>query len=389
MLHAGRILSRRGKARAFPPLTKLVPALLVVAALAAGPACESVAPYAAIVDGERISKTALDNELKAILGNPEYLASLEQAQAGRGLAVRGRGNGTVDAAFVAQVLTRRIYLELIHQEVVRRKLRLSDAELDRARQDLTESLGGDKVLKKFDSGYIDEIVRSSAEVNVLQQALAGKGVSDADVEKFYADNQEQYARTCVSHILVETKAQADSVRTRLAAGGDFAQIAAAESKDTGSAAQGGSLDCLTATETASFVAPFRDAIPKLAVNEVSVPVETQFGFHVIKVTAREVQSLEDVRDDIRRQLSGSEAGAAFDTFLIGAIEDAKVDVNPRYGEFVKNPGEQPRVVPPRMPSTTVAEGPDGPDGPGAPGAPGAPGGPGGAEPEAEPHTDGE
>ena len=326
MLHAGRILSRRGKARAFPPLTKLVPALLVVAALAAGPACESVAPYAAIVDGERISKTALDNELKAILGNPEYLASLEQAQAGRGLAVRGRGNGTVDAAFVAQVLTRRIYLELIHQEVVRRKLRLSDAELDRARQDLTESLGGDKVLKKFDSGYIDEIVRSSAEVNVLQQALAGKGVSDADVEKFYADNQEQYARTCVSHILVETKAQADSVRTRLAAGGDFAQIAAAESKDTGSAAQGGSLDCLTATETASFVAPFRDAIPKLAVNEVSVPVETQFGFHVIKLAERKDVPFEEANPGIRNFLTARQRDERQQAFVAQVKGKSKIEV---------------------------------------------------------------
>ena len=103
-----------------------VAAMAVFAVTAGFAACKSGEPYAAKVNGVILSKSDLDAELGAIRNNAEYLKALTDAQ----VAVKGTGEGTFDTAFVARVLTRRIYLELIHQEVVRRKLKLTQRDLD-------------------------------------------------------------------------------------------------------------------------------------------------------------------------------------------------------------------------------------------------------------------
>lgn len=101
------------------------------------------------------------------------------------------------------------------------------------------------------------------------------------------------------HILVETKELADSVIRELAAGGDFAKLAKAESKDPGSAKNGGDLGWFSGT---SMVKPFSDAVAALQKGETTkAPVQTQYGWHVIQ--------LEDVRqpeapkfEDVKKQV---------------------------------------------------------------------------------------
>jgi peptidyl-prolyl cis-trans isomerase C len=101
------------------------------------------------------------------------------------------------------------------------------------------------------------------------------------------------------HILVETKELADSITRELAAGGDFAKLAKSESKDPGSAKNGGELGWFSGT---SMVKPFSDAVAALQKGETTkAPVQTQYGWHVIQ--------LEDVRtpeppkfEDVQKQV---------------------------------------------------------------------------------------
>lgn len=314
--------------------------IALVAALVLG-ACGTVSPYAAKVNGEQITQKELDGELKAILQNKRYLASLEQGQ----VKVTGSGKGTFDSAFVARVLTRQIFLELVHQEVVRRKVTVTKSELDGARSDVAASFEDARVLKAFDDSYRQRLIVRTAEVAALQAVLAKVKVDGAAIAKYYKEHAAEYRQTCVSHILVPDKAAADSVHARLVAGGDFAAIAKAESKDPGSGATGGDLGCVGSGQ---FVPEFEAAMGKLAPGQISDPVQTQFGFHVIKVTDRKVQPVAAVSDQIRQQLLGG-SQQAFNDFLQGAMKKSRISVNPRYGRFVKN-GDQPGVVPPKAPS---------------------------------------
>ena len=316
---------------------------LAVTVAVTGTACKSATPYAAKVNGVVLPKAGLDRELDAIRDNKEYLTALEAS----GVSVKGSGSGTFDSAFVARVLTRRIYLELIHQEVVKRKIKVTPEDLAVAKDQLAESIGNEKTLEAFPKRYLDEIQRTTAEVYVLQTALANG--SDANLRKYYNDHLEQYENVCAAHILVETKADADSVKRRLTAAKDknatFAEIAKAESKDPGSGANGGDLGCAS---PAGYVDEFKDAVRKQDLGVIGPAVKTQFGFHIIRVDKRDpVKPFEEVKEEVRQAVTGDAQGP-FNEFLGNVSSKAKVEVNPRYGTYDKS-GDSPQVVPPKAP----------------------------------------
>jgi peptidyl-prolyl cis-trans isomerase C len=129
-------------------------------------------------------------------------------------------------------------------------------------------------------------------------------VTDADVQaeydKFVAANggKEYRAR----HILVETKEQAEAVLAALKKGSKFEDIAKKQSKDPGSGANGGDLDWAS---PGNYVKEFSDAMVALKKGEVSGVVQSQFGFHIIRLDdVREAQlpKLEDVKPQIAQQL---------------------------------------------------------------------------------------
>ncbi|HEX7165361.1 MAG TPA: peptidyl-prolyl cis-trans isomerase, partial [Acidimicrobiales bacterium] len=106
-----------------------------------------------------------------------------------------------------------------------------------------------------------------------------------------------------------------------------------------------------------FVPEFETALDRLQPGQTSDPVQTQFGWHLIKVDSRQPQPLEEVTDAIREQLLG-EAQQGFGTFLSEALTGAEITINPRYGRFSKE-GEQPGVVGPSSPTTPDVGGPTG------------------------------
>ena len=352
--------------RRLPLLSVLFALVLALVTSACGDSVgNTVRPAAATVNGETISQDALDDELEAIEGNTAYV---EQVQQG-GFQVLGKGNGTLTNDFVGRVLTRQIFLFLVHEELERKNMSVSDAELERSKDSVIQSVGGKAVFDKFPKAYQETLQRRDAEVAKLQAALTGDEVTDEDIKAFYDENAAQFAETCVSHILFgvadaatgqldqeATAAQAERLRGEAAtakaeidAGADFAAIAAQRSVDTSNKDQGGDLECGPAGR---FVPEFETAMDATAVGAVSDPVQTQFGFHLIKVTDRKTQSLEEAEPTIRQQLEG-EGQAEFSSFLQEALEKAKISVNPRYGRFSKD-GQSPGIIPPGAPTTTVA-----------------------------------
>jgi parvulin-like peptidyl-prolyl isomerase len=336
---------------------KKVVLLFVAAALSLGlgllsTGCGSLTPWAARVNGQVVSRKALDTELNTILHNKSYLQAVNASLAQEGAKVEGTGTGTVDSSFAARALTRRILLTLVHQEVQHRHLKVTAADLAQARASVVQDFPDAKTFTSFPKAYQNDVVRTTADVNALQKSLQTGGGNDPALRAYYDAHKDQFTETCVSHILVDAKPVADSLRTQIASGADFAALAKANSKDNqgptgGSAAKGGDLGCLTDQEASSLDPAFLAAMKALPTGQVSDVVQSQFGFHIIKVTDRRPRSFEESKQQIAQQLN-SDASNAFSDLITKLVTKAKIEVNPRYGHFEK--GARLGVVAPAPPA---------------------------------------
>ncbi|WP_394753516.1 peptidylprolyl isomerase [Crenothrix sp.] len=157
------------------------------------------------------------------------------------------------------------------------------------------------VVNKLSQGDITDPIRSPSGFHIVK-LLEVKGMGNAMITK-----------TKVRHILIKTNELIDdneaknrllALKARIAEGDDFAVLARAQSDDKGSALKGGSLDWVGPGD---LVKPFEEAMSKLAINEISEPVQTQFGWHLIQVLGRENKDNSDqnkknfVKEAIRKR----------------------------------------------------------------------------------------
>ena len=147
--------------------------------------------------------------------------------------------------------------------------------------------------------------RQSIIINAMLSDYVKKHpVTDAEIKTAYdqyktqVGDKEYHAR----HILVEKEEDAKAIIAKLKAGAKFEDLAK-QSKDTGSAANGGDLDW---APPSAFVKPFSDAMTSLQKGQITeTPVQTQFGYHVIKLEdsrAAKVPSFEEVKPQIAESL---------------------------------------------------------------------------------------
>jgi len=149
-------------------------------------------------------------------------------------------------------------------------------------------------------------LRSRAVTEKLFEEITSKvEVTDEQVAAYYEENKTQFespASREVRHILVKTKAKADDIHAQLEDGGDFAKLAKQFSQDPASKEQGGKF---TAQQGAT-VAPFDETAFELETGELSEPVKTQFGWHIIEALAdvqpESTQELSEVEEQIRSTL---------------------------------------------------------------------------------------
>jgi hypothetical protein len=331
-----------------------------------------VSPAAVTVNGARISERSLTDELGEIRDNALYRKALSLPEIG------GAGReGTVQAAFTARVLTLRVYYALVDQELARRGVALTRADLDAARRELARGLGadpatgrpveglGDRVLNGFSRGYRDDLVRRNAAVRKLQGVLAGVDLSEAGLRRYYAAHPDEFTEVCAQHVLAAvrdpggavdvaaSRAKIDRIAARLQSGEDFAAVARAESDDPGSRERGGDLGC---ADPSAYVAPFAEALRSQPIGQIGPPVQTTFGFHVVRVYGRRTASFSAVRDRVLQRLE-QQSGEGLNRWLTRALARARVRVNPKFGTFVHTPepgecaGGLPCVVPPQAPAT--------------------------------------
>ena len=159
-------------------------------------------------------------------------------------------------------------------------------------------------------GLTDEQAREAIRQQLISQALFKKvtgdvKVSDSDIKAYYDTHKTQYVQPesrDVRHILVTKKALADNLYQQLKGGANFAKLAKQYSKDPGSAANGGKLT----VSKGQTVPQFDKAAFSLKTGQISQPVHTQYGYHIIQalsaIKASKTTSLAQVRASIKQQL---------------------------------------------------------------------------------------
>jgi peptidyl-prolyl cis-trans isomerase C len=190
------------------------------------------------------------------------------------------------------------------------------------------------------------LARERALYNEYLNRLFDKAVTQEAAQKLYdeqtakAGEQFEYH---VRHILVPTEAEAKDVIAQLNMGADFAKLAADKSIDTGSAANGGDLGFLAKGDT---VAPFEMAAFNLNIGEYTkTPVESQFGFHVIKLDEKRAappKSFQDSIPDLQDQLAQN----AFQKTLDDLSAKSKIVKAPPIGQQPAPPAAAPAAPAP-------------------------------------------
>jgi parvulin-like peptidyl-prolyl isomerase len=263
---------------------------------------------AATVNGVEISRHRLQKSFEGYL---------EQRQINVA-AIRSPDNYK---AMKKEVLDILIGQELLWQDAVDKQIIASDAEVEQALEAIkSEYSDPDSFRRQLDNkGFTEAQFREDLHHRLSVQRLVsshiskGVTVTNSEVEDFFNSNTQMFLipeQIHVRHILIKVDQQADdasraAARTRIekvrasvnASGDNFADLAKRYSEDS-SAADGGDLGI---SPRGRFVPAFEQAAFSLRVSEVSPIVETQFGFHIIKLEDRQDQTLRPL-DEVRPQI---------------------------------------------------------------------------------------
>ncbi len=163
-----------------------------------------------------------------------------------------------------------------------------------------------------------------------KQIMAKTQVTEQEAKDFYNKNKKDFAITAqikASHILVKTEQEAKKVEARLKKGEKFESVAKDASIDKGSAANGGDIGYFSRGEMAP---EFEAAAANLKTGEISEPVKTSFGYHIIKVTDRKpgpVVEFERVKKMLIQRLSSERQKEAFEKYVTDLKKNVEVKVN--------------------------------------------------------------
>jgi parvulin-like peptidyl-prolyl isomerase len=291
------------------------------------------------------------------------------AQAKASYAAQGADFPAVDTPQYDQLKARIVdYLvqtELIAQKAAELGVEVTSKEVDERIAAIVKQVGGQKkydaLLKK--QGVTEEDLRGQLEVQMLQDKVrkdVGKdtAVTAEEVKAFY-DNPDNKAQFDVSdtvdarHVLVTSKAKALVVQRLLEADpsdANWAKVAKKYSIDPGSKGSGGSLGSFG---KGRMVPEFEKVAFGLKVGDISAPVKTQFGYHVIEVTKKtpgSTTTFEEAKAGIEERLKIEGQTAAWDTWLADAKTAAAIVYAPGFNPIELTATPSPAASPASSPS---------------------------------------
>ncbi|SDY34689.1 peptidylprolyl isomerase [Tindallia californiensis] len=206
---------------------------------------------------------------------------------------------------------KRLLQELVNQELI---------YLDAVENGVESNLDYQRALKKMKDNFLKQYAMNA----MFQKAE----VSEEEIEQFYKDHPEQFqqpAQTKASHILVDDEDAAIKIKNELNEGASFEEKAK-EASGCPSSQKGGDLGYFP---KGKMVPEFEEAAMELNPGEISEPVKTQFGFHIIKVVDRKEGStskLEDVKDQLQQHLAAQKQQSIYLETVNSLKDKYKVEI---------------------------------------------------------------
>ncbi|AZU60276.1 peptidylprolyl isomerase [Neobacillus mesonae] len=224
------------------------------------------------------------------------------------------GNITKDDLYKEVISSERgkeLIQKLVYMQILEGKYEVSDKEVNQRLDDIKEQAGDKDGFAMFlqkqgfnNENELKDHIKQS--LYFFKATTEGVKVSDKQIKDFYVQNKDQYTEVRTSHILVNQESTAKEIEEELKKGTDFVELAKKQSTDKVSAAAGGDLGYLSG-RSQEMDPTFLAAAMKLKKGEVSEPVKTVFGYHIIKATDRKETPLSEVKDQIKQALMGKDA----------------------------------------------------------------------------------
>jgi peptidyl-prolyl cis-trans isomerase C len=319
------------------------------APLPAMQAAQNGGPTAPAAEAQKPVPAELPDVLARVNGDVISKAEFESAIK----TIEQRAGGPIPADRRTQIirglLDQLVGIKLLKQEVAERKVTVPDADVDAriaaikkqfpSEDVFTQMLATQKMsLVTLRANQRDDLAVQKLLTDVLKDKTAA---TPEQIDTFYKQNLDRFKQpeqVRASHILVsvpqgadeatkaKSKAKASDLLKQVKAGKDFAALAKENSQDAGSAVNGGDLGYF---RPGQMVGPFNEVAFKLAPGAVSDLVETQFGFHIIKVVDKkpaQTAPLDEVRDQLKQYLEGQNRQRETTAFVAGLRAKSKVEI---------------------------------------------------------------
>lgn len=287
----------------------------------------------ASVNGSDISRTDLDREVK--LWSDRMVSQGRQVPPAQVPVVRN------------QILESLINQELLYQSSQKNKIKIDQKTVDERYDSIKKRFKTEEEFKDAISkmNVSEANIRTQLEKGLaIDELLKSKVVKDIEVteeesRKYYDENPDQFKeaeQVKASHILIkvepdanddkknEARKKIESVQGKLKKGDDFAAVAK-EYSEGPSKSRGGDLGFF---KRGQMVKPFEEAAFSMEVEQVSGVVETQFGYHIIKVTEKKPASTAtypEVKDQLQQQLKQQKTRQAVGEYVDDLRKKAKIE----------------------------------------------------------------
>ncbi|WP_251554992.1 peptidylprolyl isomerase [Neobacillus muris] len=237
--------------------------------------------------------------------------------------VKQYGSATVDQMIADKIVA---------AEAEKKKISISDDEVDKQIDALKESYGGEDMFNQMltsNNATLDQVKKDLKDYLTIKKLLEPQiKITDEEMKTYFEENKDSFAepeQVKASHILVADEATAKEVKQKLDEGADFAELAKQYSTDEGTKENGGELGYFGKGD---MVAEFEDAAFSLEVNKISDPVKTDYGYHIIKVEdkkeAKEA-NFEDNKATIKDTLLDQKLDSEYTTWLEDKKKDYKIE----------------------------------------------------------------
>ncbi|MGG5253346.1 peptidylprolyl isomerase [Neobacillus sp. SM06] len=234
--------------------------------------------------------------------------------------------------------------QLVYEKVLAKKYPVTDKEVNQKVDQLKKDLGSNFQVALAQYGYKNEDdLKKTMKIGMMQEKAALKEVKVTDKElKDYYDKYQPDIKA--RHILVKDEATANDVKKQLDAGAKFEDLAKKYSQDTGTAQKGGDLGWFG---TGKMDPAFEKAAFALKLNEISGPVKTSYGYHIIQKTGeKKKESFDAMKKDIEYKVKSSKlTNDIIDKVMQKEMKDAGVKVDDKALKDALNPQTAPSAAP--------------------------------------------